>query len=178
MGWLACLVTPNSPDKLIKVTVKRGMADIQSVTLRELFNVLGLLIGFWNARAAEQDRYDWDVTLKGRRDLDANEIAPIVQTTVTVFITRVEPIGSDHRQQHAALGDLLAQDLDEIHPERDGVHVHEQKLTAELALEPVFNPSGMAGAVLAAITDENLGRHPSHRQLGGNDERYHVHLSE
>jgi hypothetical protein len=68
----------------------------------------------------------WDVALKCRRDLDPNEIVRVVQTTVSIFINRIEPIRSNHREQDATLSDFLAQDLTEVQPKRDRIHVHEQ----------------------------------------------------
>ena len=70
--------------------------------------------------------------MKRRRDLNAHEIVRVTETAVSVLVTQIEPVGSDHREQHA-IGDLLVQDLDEIHPKGDGIDVHEREIVAKLA---------------------------------------------
>jgi hypothetical protein len=117
------------------------------------------LISLWHSCAIEQDRDHRDIPLQCRPDLDAQEIRRVIQTTVALFVSDIQPVGPNQRQQHVTLGDLVSQDLGEVHPERDGVHVDEQEVRSELWLQPVVNaPGGMAG-VVAAIADEHFARH-------------------
>lgn len=47
--------------------------------------------------------------------------------------------------------------------ERDGIHVHEEKVGAELTFKPIMDAAGKARAVIAPVADEHLTRHgPSH----------------
>src|SRR5262249_51462492 len=61
-----------------------------------------------DSRTVEQDWDHWDVALKRCRDLDTHEIVRVIKATVPVRIRRVEPIRSNHREQHAALSDFAA----------------------------------------------------------------------
>jgi hypothetical protein len=97
--------------------------------------------------------------LQRYHDLDAHEIIWILQTADSVLITHVEPVGSDHCEQYAALRDLLAQDPDENNPKGDAVHVDEQEIASKLALQPILDAAGIGCTVFPAIADENFGRH-------------------
>src|SRR5262249_7286478 len=60
---------------------------------------------------------------------------------------------------------LLAEHFDKVDPQRDGVDVHEQEVAAELPFQPIMHSASVARAIVAAITDEDLGRH--HQIPGG-----------
>jgi len=49
--------------------------------------------------------------LKRRRDFDAHEVVRVIQATVSMLITRIGPVWSNDREQHAAFCDFLVQDL-------------------------------------------------------------------
>jgi hypothetical protein len=72
--------------------------------------------------------------LQGRSDLDPHEIVRVIQPAGPGVISRLEPVGSDHGQKHLALGDRLMQGGDEVHPQRDSVHIHEQQVAPELLI--------------------------------------------
>src|SRR5262249_894206 len=46
-----------------------------------------------------------------------------------------------------------------VDPERDGIDVHEQEVAAELSFQPIVHSASVTRAIVAAIADEDLGRH-------------------
>src|SRR2546423_15494179 len=113
------------------------MANLESVALRQFFQIVRKRLRPGYARALKEDRDDRDIPLQRRADFDANEIVGIVETPRTVLIFRVEPIRPDDRQQRAALGDLLAQHAHEIGAEGNSIDIHEQDVLPEIGLQPV-----------------------------------------
>ena len=83
----------------------------------------------------------------------------IVETAIAILVSRIKPVGPNDGEQHVALADLHTKHLDEVHAQRDSVHVHEQQIPAELPREPVVHPSGVPRAVVAPVADENLAWH-------------------
>ena len=51
-----------------------------------------------------------------------------------MLITRIEPVWSNHREQNAALGDLLVQNFWKIRTKGNGSNVHEQRMAPKIAL--------------------------------------------
>src|SRR5262249_50400793 len=74
--------------------------------------------------------------------------------------------------QHVTLGDLLAEHLDEVDPQRDGVDVHEQEVAAKLPFQPIVHSASVTSAIVAAIADEDLTRH--HQTPGGPNSKYYI----
>jgi hypothetical protein len=135
------------------------MTDVEPVAHGKLFQSLWQPIFRWPPRPVEQEGDHRDATLKRRRDFNSHRVVWIVQTTLSVLVAHVQPVGSDHREQHVAPGDLLAQNIDEVRPERDGIYVHKQEIASELLRQPVVNASSKARTIAPAIANENLGRH-------------------
>ena len=78
---------------------------------------------------------------------------------LAVLITRIEPARTDDSQQCVTFSHLLAKNPDEVGTQRNGVHVHEQKIAAELPLQSVVYPAGVACTVVASVTDEQSRGH-------------------
>src|SRR5215472_3981484 len=148
------------------------MTDIKPVAEGKLFQFLRQLTRLRHLGAIQQDRDDRNVALEGYPDFDSHEIIRVIQAAVAIFIPRIEPVGSDHREQHVTLGDLLAEHLDKVDPQRDGVDVHEQEVTAELPFQPIMHAARMTRAIVAAIADEDLGRH--HQTPSGRIPKYYT----
>jgi hypothetical protein len=56
----------------------------------------------------------------------------VIQASPAILVVRAEPARTnDH--QHYVIGNLFVDCLDEIHAQRDGVHVHEQEVAAKLS---------------------------------------------
>src|SRR5262249_8428110 len=146
--------------------------NIEPVAEGKLFQFLRQLIRLRHLGAIQQDRDDGNVALKGRPDFDSHKIVRVIQAAVVIFITRIQPVGSDHREQHVTLGDLLAERLDQVDPQRDGVDVHEQEVAAELSFQPIVHSASMARAIVAAIADEDLSRH--HQTPGWAHSKYYT----
>src|SRR5262245_46746288 len=71
-----------------------------------------------------------------------------------------------------SLGDLLAEHLDKVDPQRDGVDIHEQEVAAELPFQPIMHSASVARAIVTAIADEDLSRH--HQIPGGRIPKYYT----
>ena len=71
---------------------------------------------------------------------------------------------ADHREQRIALGNLVAENLDEVRAKRNAINVHEQQIGAKFMGQAVVDPAGMTRAVVASVADENLGRHDRSRR--------------
>ena len=69
------------------------------------------------------------------------------------------PVPSDHDDHHVALLDLGSNVLTKILSEGDRMHVHEDTGIAEVAAEPIIDPSGNARGFLPPVREEDL-RHP------------------
>src|SRR5262245_35466270 len=148
------------------------MTDIEPVAEGKLFQFFWQLTRLRHLGAIQQDRDDRNVALKGRTDFDSHKIVRVIQAAVAIFITRIEPVGSDHREQHVTLGDLLAEHLDKVDPQSDGVDIHEQEVAAELPFQPIMHSASVARAIVAAIADEDLSRH--HQMPGGRIPKYYT----
>src|SRR6516165_2570804 len=130
------------------------MTDIESIPLCKLFEILGQLFGLGNSRAVEQYWNHRDIALQCRGALDAHENVRIIQTAGSVLVTHVKPVWSDHSEQHTALCNFLAQDFDEIVPEGNAVHIDEQEIASNLALQSILDAAGRGCTVFPAIADE------------------------
>jgi hypothetical protein len=67
---------------------------------------------------------------------------------------------TDYCQQDIALLNAIVETLTKINAERNGIDVHEDRITPELSPQAVVEPTCDIGAVLAAVGDENLGHGP------------------
>jgi hypothetical protein len=112
--------------------MERGMSDIEPIAQRKLFEVLRQFIRFRYLGALEQDWDHGDIALESGPDLDPDRILRVIQTAISSFITRIEPVGSDQRKQHLAFGDRISQGCGEIYPQWDRVHVHEEEIVPKL----------------------------------------------
>jgi hypothetical protein len=92
----------------------------------------------------------WLLLLQGRFDLDANKILGIVQAPGATFVTHIEPILADDRNQHVALRHLIVWHA----PELGAVDVNKQLLERESLLQAPEKRLHEPGIVAAAIVDE------------------------
>ena len=143
------------------VVVKRCKPHINPVPERQFFEFLGQLAYIRNRSAIHQNRNNRDIALKGRSNLDSDEIIWILQTAVSMFITRIDPISSNDREQHVALGNFIMQDPYEICPKWNSVHVHEQNVGPKSLSELILDAARIAPGILTTIAKEDFG----HRAL-------------
>ena len=143
------------------VVVKRCKTHINPIPERQFFEFLGQLAYIRNPGTIQQDWDNRNIALKGRSNLDLDEIIWIFQTAVSVFITRIEPISSNDREQHLALGNFIVQDPYKICPKWNSVHVHEQNVGPKSLSELILDATRIAPGILTTIAKENFG----HRAL-------------
>ena len=67
------------------------------------------------------------------------------------MIAGTEPVVADHRQQHVALVDRIADALAKIEAHGNGVDVEDDAAIAEVALEAVVHPPGDIGTVVTPV---------------------------
>ena len=135
------------------------MTHLEGVACHQLSKVIREFIGSRNAGALEKNGNDGYVSRQCRGDLNADEVARIIEATLAGVVLRVEPARSNQGQQHIALGNLFLQDLGKLCSKRNGINVHEQKVSAKLPLQPVMNSAGVASGIVAAIGDEDPPEH-------------------
>ena len=143
------------------------MTHTDSVAQGKPLEIEGQLNSSGNFSALQQNGDHGDVALEGGRDLDPHKIVGTIEASSSTFVTRIQPLVPDHREQHAAFGHLLMQGVDEIGPERNPVNVHKQEIAAKLASQPIVDASRVARAVVAAIANEDLCRHRRSVWLNG-----------
>ena len=98
--------------------------------------------------------------MKGR-STHSDEIIWILQTAVSMFIMRINPISSNDREQHVALGNFIVQDRYEIRPQWNSVSVDEQNVGPKSLSELILDAARIAPGILTTIANENFG----HRAL-------------
>src|SRR5215469_14510828 len=103
--------------------MERDMTNFQALSLRKPCEIVGQLIRPRDPRAFKQNGNDLDFTLQCSSDLDPHEVIWIIKPTRSALITRIKPIRTDHGEQDLALGYGIVQMLDEVDPQRNGVHV-------------------------------------------------------
>ena len=100
------------------------------------------------------------VAREGGADLEADEIALVVQTSASASIGARQPVVADDREQHAAGTDGALEDVDEIDAGFDVRDIHEDRGGAESGAEVVEQPAGMPGTIFTPVADEDGGRDP------------------
>jgi len=139
------------------VVVKRCKTHINPIPERKFFEFLGQLARIRNPGAVHQDWDHRDIALKGRFDLDSDEIVRVLQTAVSMFVTRIEPTSPNDRKQHFALGNFIVQDPYKIRPKWNSVHVHEQNVGPKSLSKLVLDAARIAPGILTTIAKENFG---------------------
>src|ERR1700761_2192252 len=108
------------------------MSHCKPVALRKLLEDLGQLTAWRDASPIEQYGDHRNAALQGGGNLDTHEVVGIIQATAPRLVANAEPVRSDHRQQHTAFRNLIAQNLREIHAEGYAVHVHKNEISSKL----------------------------------------------
>ncbi len=139
--------------------MERSVPDINAVAHRQLFEIRRQLLGLRQFGIVEQHRDHRNVAGQRGGDLDPHKVVFIVEPALAVLIEDCGPVRTDHGKQDVAFRDFVAQHFDEIQAERNGVDIHEQKVAAELPLQPVAQAPGMTGTVVTAIADEEFTGH-------------------
>jgi hypothetical protein len=97
------------------------------VTTHERLEGLGKLARVRHARPVNQDGDDTDVARERRRDFDRYEIAGIVEPASALIVPGIQPIGTDHREENVAGGQLPVQIVHEVDPGGNVVDIHDKR---------------------------------------------------
>ena len=113
------------------VRVEPVVRDLDGLPAGELLQALGKLSGLWHRRPVDKNRYDRNVTLERRLDLDADEVVGVVEAAPVLLVGARNPALADDSQQRVAFADPVGEDVDEIAAGRDRVHVEKDVLVTE-----------------------------------------------
>ena len=133
-----------------------GIAERERVAVGQPAQGRRQRLGRGHRRPADQHRNQGFPRGERELDLAAHVVAGIVEPTPAP-VARVEPARTDHHQHRLHLLQGLLDDHTEIGPCGDVVDIAEHAVGAEAAFERVGEPPGEAGAVVAAVGDEDLG---------------------
>jgi hypothetical protein len=145
-------------DEALRVGAEAFMREPDGVAARETLQALRQIRRARHLGVVDQDRDYALLLLKRRLDLDAHEVFRIVEAPPARLVGG-EPALADHRDQHVAACDLVAQHLHEVVAGRDIVDVHEQAFRRKGLLKPAKQGLGEARVVVAAIVDEDISGH-------------------
>ena len=134
----------------------------------ELLEALRQILGAGHSRAVDEDGNDADAPSERGLDLDAHEVARVVQATAIVRVGAREPMPADDGDKRVAPADALGKDIDEIEAGRDIVDVEEDALVSEPFSQAIVDSSREAAGVLAPVTDEDAAQHVDVLPLDGN----------
>ena len=82
----------------------------------------------------------------------------VVEATAAVRIGDGQPVLADQRQQHVAGPDRAGDHLNEVVAQLDRVDVLEDLPAAVVVGEPVVEPAGLLGGLIAPVADEDPTR--------------------
>jgi hypothetical protein len=109
----------------------------------------------WHLSVVDKNGNDPDAALEGRADFDADEIARLIEASLTRVIGGRQPLRADDREQHIAARDGGLDLADEVGPGRNFVYIHEDASLTEARLEVVVEPTGRVRGVFTTVADEN-----------------------
>jgi len=90
-------------------------------------------------------------------DLQSYPVVGLVEPPAPELVGSRQPARADHDQTDLAGAQRGVDDTGEVLAGGDLLDIHEYPQLGKLAFEPVVQPAGMAGAVVAAIADEDSG---------------------
>lgn len=147
----------------INVRTPAFVGEFDGIAVCKVLQIVRQLSGFRNRRALHPYRDDWNVTAKGRGNLEAHEVRIIFKPTFSRFIFGIQPVTADHAQQNVTLGQSLIDHFPEVSSGIDAVDVHENVVAPKLSDEVIGKPAGGFFRVVPAIADEDF----SHDQALG-----------
>jgi hypothetical protein len=113
------------------------------------------LFSRWHPCTANQDGDDSDVARQGRLDLQANEVARVVEAPLPVLVADRQPSVTDEGEQHIAGANGVGDHLGEIVTRLNRVDIFEDLVSAELRNKVVVEPSGGEVGFASPVADED-----------------------
>ena len=131
------------------------MRQLDAVAERQLLQVVRQLIGARHAGVVNEHRDHRDIALQRAPGFEPDEVGGVVQPAPACGIGDGEPVLADHREQHAAGGDLLLDRAPEVAARLDAGHVHEHRALAEAIAQVLEQAPRVALRVVAPVADED-----------------------
>jgi len=124
----------------------------------ELLQAVRQVSGLRHCRAVDQDRNDRNIAFERRLDLDADEVARVVEAAPVLTVGARNPMLADDSQERVALSDAVGKDINKIEAGRNRVHVEKDVLASQPVRQTIDPPREAAG-ILSPIADEDAGQH-------------------
>ena len=150
----ACVATLQGRDERPEIRVEAPVHDLVGVQPGERCERWRKLIGTRHRGAVHQHRDRSDLRCQGGLDLDPDEVRGVRQAGTSVGPGRSHPARADHDQDRVGVGDRPPDRLDEILARLDRLDVDEDGVLPEPGDEPIGDPAGVSGGVVAPIADE------------------------
>ena len=131
---------------------------MQRLTDQQRLQIVRQVGGLRHRRVVYEDRNHALALPQRFGHFETHEIALVVEPPPASLARHGEPLRPDQYQHHVGEPDVLAQCCSEILAERNVVDIHEHAVGAERQAQPIVQATGVRGAVLAAITDEDAAR--------------------
>ena len=138
---------------MVKIGVR---ADHRPIEVGESLKARRQGLNAWHLCVTDHEGDDRNRSFQRRLDLHPDEIAVVVETSLTRLIGDFQPLIANHDQNHTASVDCVEQGLAEIGPKANVVHVLEQTVLAELRGQPVVDPAGDVVAIHATVRNEDF----------------------
>ena len=137
------------------VGVETAVRNLDGLPPGELLQAIRQVSGLRHCRAVDQDRNDGNIAFERRLDLDADEVARIVEAAPVLTVGARNPMLADDGQEHVALADALGKDINKIEAGRDRVHIEKDILASQPVRQTIIDPPRETAGILSPIADED-----------------------
>ena len=108
---------PQLPDKPLHIRIERPGTHRHRLPIAQFPQILRQLIRARQRGPIQQHRHNRNIPSQRLADLDAHEIAFVIQSPPVGFrVARIDPSGTDQREQHLTLIDPPFEDISEVQP--------------------------------------------------------------
>jgi hypothetical protein len=120
------------PDQPAGIGLKPVGIQLKGLPVDQLAETGWQLVRMWHPGLSHQDRDDSHLALQRGFNLDAHEIVRVLQAPAAGLVGDREPLGTDQHEQHITGPDGVGDDLGEVIPQLDRVHVLENLVGPEM----------------------------------------------
>jgi len=143
---------PQGLDQGLRVRVETIVGNLHRLARGEALEGRRQGLGRRHPRAVDEQGDDPDIAAQRGLDLDAHIVFGIGQARIGLGAAPARP---DQGQQDLAVANALAQDLGEVRARFDALDIDEYLARGKALRQPVEQPPGEAGRVVAPVTDED-----------------------
>ncbi len=147
---------PSKPDdQLVNVVVPMRTRELDGIPIEQRRKAIRQLAGLWDPCSVDQHWDDSYVPLKAGLDLESHIIPRVVKTSIALLIRGSYPATPDHRQQHVAAPDPIANDTREPCSYLDAVDIEENPVVPQVRLERLGESVRRIWHVIAAVAHKH-----------------------